>query len=151
MVRRAFLAGEFQRLLRRLNPDLRVYCGDADNRPAGLVLVRGDSVRELCGVDKGMIPDQTIIAENGQIIKKGWRAVFSLLIRERLVSKTAVLRLVPEYGLAVSPVRHSFRARPEDEAIDYFRSKRPEGQSGLPVFTRKDLMELGDAFHGKRQ
>lgn len=148
MVRRAFLSGEFQRLLRRLNPGLRVYCGDADNRPAGLVLVKGSEVRELCGIDKGMVPDQTILAANGTIIKKGWRAVFKFLIAQRIVSARDVIRAVPEFALATEPTRTSFRARPEDEAINYFRSKRPEGKSGMPVFTRKDLMELGDAFHG---
>lgn len=146
MIRKAFLSGEFERVLRRLNPFLHIYCGDEDHRPAGLFLVKDGQVEELGGVDKNMIPDQSLVALDGKVIKKGWRAVLTMLLARRLIKAGDVRRVVPQFFSKVRPFAHEFQKREIDEAVDYFRQKRPIGRNGNPVYTRKDLMEIGDAF-----
>jgi hypothetical protein len=148
MIRRAFLSGEFERLLRRLNPDLHVYCGDSYNRPAGLFLVKDGQIQELGGVDKNMVPDQTIVGASGMIVKKGWRATIKMLLGMRLVRPKDVQRLLPEYYSRVKPFEPPKVTREIDEAVNHFRNKRPLGRNGNPIYTRKDLLEIGDAFHG---
>lgn len=147
MVKRALLSGEFERLLRRLNPDLHIYCGDASNRPAGLYLVKNGQIIELGGVDKNFVPDQTIIDKQGRIVKKGWRAVLLNLVAQRIVRYADAVREIPELRERVEPVSPEKEEREIDKAVAHFKEKRPEGKYG-PVYTRKDLMEIGDACNG---
>lgn len=147
MIKRALLAGEFERLLRRLNPDLRVYCGNDDHRPAGLYLLKNGQIEELGGVDKNFVPDQTILDKTGRIVKKGWRAVLMNLVARRLVRYEDAVKAMPELRFRVAPTVVEKEEREIDKAVRHFKEKRPEGTHG-PVYTRKDLMEIGDACNG---
>lgn len=147
MVRKALLSGEFERILRRLNPDLRVYCGNDGHRPAGLYLVKNGQIEELGGVDKNFVPDQTILDKTGRIVKKGWRAVVLNLVSRRLVRYADAVRALPELRVRVQPTIQEKEDREIDKAVRHFKERRPEGKHG-PVYTRKDLMEIGDACNG---
>jgi len=80
------LAGDFQRRLRRMNKELRVFCGDS-NRAAGLYHVVNGEYEELCGIDKNYVPEFPTCEPNGRIIRRGWRSVVQLLIGRKLVSR----------------------------------------------------------------
>lgn len=87
------LAGDFDRKLRRLNRNLRIFCGDNDARPAGIFRVVRGEYREICGIDKHIIPEWSVIAPHGAHIKGGWRRTLKILINEGLIERQQAERL----------------------------------------------------------
>lgn len=81
------LAGEFARSLRRLNPRLKVWCGDNDRMPASVFIVKNSEFEQLCGCDKNYVPEHTEFDAQGFIKKGGWRRVLRILIQLRLVDR----------------------------------------------------------------
>ena len=94
------LAGDFERNLRKLNPNFRIYCGDNPSRPAGLYYKNGGDLVHICGVDRNDIPEYTVW--NGPfILLGGWRRVLKILVGKNLVSKYQVAKIFGvhlEYG-----------------------------------------------------
>ena len=83
------LAGDFQRKLKKLNRNLKIFCGDWDTRPAGIFHVVKGEYTELCGIDKHYIPENSIMAPHGAHIKGGWRRALRILIRAGLIDRKA--------------------------------------------------------------
>lgn len=87
------LSGTFQRKLRRLNSDLRIYCGDNDDRPAMIEQPVNRCTGEyepVCGVDKNELPElPEVDPTTGTIVRGGWRRAIDILIARRLVRKRA--------------------------------------------------------------
>jgi hypothetical protein len=81
------LAGEFERKLRKLNRNLRIFCGDNDSRAAGLFTVVRNEYKEICGVDKNFIPEYTIKDNFGYIVKSGFRRIIKLLINQGYIDR----------------------------------------------------------------
>lgn len=81
------LAGEFERKLRRLNRNLRIFCGDNDSKAAGLFTVVRNEYKEICGVDKNYIPEYSIRDASGYIVKSGFRRVIKLLINQGYIDR----------------------------------------------------------------
>lgn len=87
------LSGDFERKLRRLNRKLRIFCGDNDQRPAGIFhVVRGEFV-EICGIDKNQVPERSILAPNGSHIKGGWRRALRILMKQGLIDRAKAEKL----------------------------------------------------------
>src|SRR5579864_491664 len=81
------LSGEFERNLRKLNPKLRIYCGDNKDKPASLYyIVNGEEIT-ICGVDKNYIPKDVIYDKQGHIVKSGYNRVLKILIKDKLTTK----------------------------------------------------------------
>lgn len=95
------MASDFQLRLRKLNPKLKIYCGDDDSKPAGIFIIRrgehgddlGGSYDQLCSIDKNWVPEHTEFAKNGSIIKGGWRRALKILIQKGLVDRRKAERL----------------------------------------------------------
>lgn len=87
------LAGTFQSKLRRLNSNLRIYCGDNSARPAGIFHVVRGEYTELCGVDKNEVPEHSIFDANGAHIKGGWRRALKILIKMGLVDRRSAQKV----------------------------------------------------------
>jgi hypothetical protein len=88
------LSGEFERNLRKLNPKIRIFCGDNDKRPAGVWYYTGQGqYEEICGVDKNFVPELSTFDNKGHILKGGWRRVLRLLINKNLVDRRHAERL----------------------------------------------------------
>lgn len=81
------LAGDFQRKLRKLNSNLRIYCGDWDTRPAGIFHVVLGEYTEICGIDKHVVPEHSVMAPHGAHIKGGWRRALKILINKGLIDR----------------------------------------------------------------
>lgn len=81
------LAGDFQCRLRRLNPKLRIWCGDDDSKPASIFFVRGGEFEQVCGIDKNWVPEHTEYRPDGTILRGGWRRAVRILIQRRLVDR----------------------------------------------------------------
>lgn len=80
--------GVFLRKLQSLNRELRIFCGDEDNRPAGLWLHHNGDYIEICGVDKNAVPEHCEYHPvTGRIRKSGWRRVLKILLEKGLVNK----------------------------------------------------------------
>ncbi|MGD9724883.1 MAG: hypothetical protein AB7V39_00545 [Nitrospiraceae bacterium] len=86
-------AGDFARKLRKLNPELRIWCGDDATKPAGLYYVRRGEYRDICGVDKNYVPEYKVVRWNGSVVKQGWRDVLMVLIARKLVDRRKAERL----------------------------------------------------------
>lgn len=82
------LSGDFERKLRRLNKKLHIFCGENENRPAGVWLYKSNGeYEEICGVDKNYVPEHVEYNENGTIRKGGWRRVLRLLVQRRVIDR----------------------------------------------------------------
>lgn len=82
------LAGDFERKLRSLNRNLRIWCGNDDKYAAGIYVVsRTGEFCEICGIDKNYIPEFTQYREDGGIVKSGWRRVLKILIGKGLIAR----------------------------------------------------------------
>ena len=114
------LAGDFQAKLRKLNPKLRIFCGNDDHRPAGIYQVIRGEYTEICGIDKHYVPEWSIREENGAIIKSGWRRALKILINKGLVDR--------EYAQKLFNARLHYRKPKKqrcnvDIPANYFRSR----------------------------
>jgi hypothetical protein len=121
------LAGEFQRKLRALNKDLRIWCGDDSSRPAGLFIVqRGQGEHdnadyvEICGVDKNWVPEHVEYNANGTYHKGGWRRVLRILIQKGLVDRRHAERV---FNTSLSYARKPKRptGQKEHKVIDMYK------------------------------
>lgn len=114
------LSGEFHRKLRRLNPELRIWCGDNDHRPACLYRVTVEGFTEICGVDKQWVPEHTEFFPDGQIKKAGWRRTLRILIQNRLVNRFSAERVFNTHlPYAVKKVRAP-KYEPKHKLIDKY-------------------------------
>lgn len=94
-------AGDFQRKLRRVNPRLKIFCGDDDSKPAGIFTIKrgpygedlGGSYEAICGVDKSIVPEHTVLRADGSIEKSGWRRVLRILIAGGYVDRRTAERV----------------------------------------------------------
>lgn len=88
------LSGTFAQKLRKLNKDVRIFCGDDSNRAAGLFIVLPDGeYQEVCGVDKNQVPEWTVYDEGGRIVKAGWRRTLKVLIGRKLIDRKKAEKL----------------------------------------------------------
>jgi hypothetical protein len=88
------LSGTFAQKLRKLNKDVRIFCGDDSRRAAGLFIVLPDGeYQEICGVDKNQVPEWAIYDEKGRFIKAGWRRTLKVLIGKKLIDRKKAEKL----------------------------------------------------------
>lgn len=88
------LSGEFERKLRRLNRDLKIYCGDDKTKPAGIYRFKHSQYDDLtrgydlvCGVDKNWVGEHAEWRSDGRLARSGWRRVLRILIQQRLIDR----------------------------------------------------------------
>jgi len=88
------LAGDFARKLKKLNKNLRIYCvSDDDWRPAGIFhVVKGEPV-QICGIDKHIVPEYSVMHNSGAHIKGGWRRALKILMKKGLIDRTKAERV----------------------------------------------------------
>lgn len=140
------LAGTFQQKIKKLNKNLRIFCGNDNSKPAGLYIVFFGEYVPICGVDKNELPDRTIVADTGHIIKGGWRRVVNLLIQKKLVDHNKAQRVFgTELKLANKKIRIA-----DDPTIAQMHEianramyKRGVDKNGQPLFNRQDLIDMG--------
>jgi hypothetical protein len=104
---------------------LKVFCGNDDTKAAGVYIVRRGPVNDmtddyelLCGIDKNYVPEYPIVAEDGRILKGGWRRALYILINEHLVDRKRAERVfsthLPSTGREIKiPV-----VRPKRDLLD---------------------------------
>jgi len=86
--------GLVERNLRKLNRNVRIFCGDDDSHPAGVYIVSPwGEYTEICGIDKNDVPEFTSWNDQGFIVKSGYRRVLKILIKKGLVKKEAAEKL----------------------------------------------------------
>lgn len=86
--------GTWLRVLRGLNPNLRVYCGNNDSRLAGLYLInKHGEIEDICGVDKSYVPCYTSFDDGGHVVKSGWRRVIWILLTHNFTTREQINRV----------------------------------------------------------
>lgn len=80
-------ASQFQNKLRRLNPRLRIFCGNDDSKPAGIYTLEKDGYELICGISKNFIPEFSIRDDKGHIVVGGWNRVIKILVAEKLIDR----------------------------------------------------------------
>lgn len=84
------LSGDFERKLRKLNKNIRIFCGNDNRFSAGIFIVsRSGEYVEICGADKNYVPEFTSYADDGRIIRSGWRRILKILINKGLIARKA--------------------------------------------------------------
>ena len=79
-------SGDFQRCLWRLNPKLRICCGESSHA-AGLYYIDPfEGYITICGVDKGWVPVATTVDDVGHILMSGWYRVVKILLASKLTT-----------------------------------------------------------------
>jgi hypothetical protein len=87
------LAGDFQRKLRKLNPRLRIFCGNDDSKAAGIFTIENGEYEHICGVDKSYLPEWSFVKDNGMIVKGGFRRPLKILIEKGYIDRLAAQKL----------------------------------------------------------
>jgi hypothetical protein len=88
------LSGDFERKLRKLNPDIRIYCSNDDSKPAGIFWVKPNGeYQEICGIDKNQVPEWPTFDETGAYVKAGWRRALKILINKGFIDRDQAERL----------------------------------------------------------
>lgn len=96
--------GQVARNLRKLNPRIRVWCGNDDSRPAGVFyLTPSGEYEELCGIDKNDVPEHVEFNPDQSIRKGGWRRVLRVLIQRGLIDRFRAQKL---FGTHLAYVKH---------------------------------------------
>jgi hypothetical protein len=93
--------GEFYRQIKQLNPRLRICSFDGNDKLAGLYILghAGEEYFDICGVDKGYVPEYTEWDAAGHIVKSGWRRVYLMLIQLGFTSAAKVRKVCPGFFL----------------------------------------------------
>lgn len=143
------LAGDFARNIKKLNPHLRISCGDDAKRPAMLyfsVNCNSDDDRdyiEICAVDKNYLPERTIIDETNHIVKGGWRRAMNMLISRKLVDKKRAERLFQTgFDHAVNVELNKIND-PILRAIKDAQERNAYRRGNEKIFDRSELMDIG--------
>lgn len=134
------LAGDFARNLRKLNPELRIFCGNDDTKPAGLFFVRKGEYRDICGVDKNIVPEFKVGLWDGTIIKQGWRDVLMLLVTKKMINKFKAERLFQTTLNYWSPFTFAIDA--EHDPLVIKRNKMFEASKYGEVIDTRDFAQL---------
>ena len=115
------LSGDFSYKLRKLNNNLRIFCGDDDRRSAGIFIVsRYGEYTEICGADKNYVPEFTKYSDDGRIVKSGWRRILKILIGKGLVNRFKAEKLFGTHLMGVrAPTRPQIK---QDSALQKLKS-----------------------------
>lgn len=110
------LAGEFERKLRKLNRNVRIFCRGNDDRPAGVFIIQNNEYTDICGCDKNYLPQHTIYNSDGSIAKGGWQRVLKILVKKGLADKKKaekLFRVNLNYKGAIRPIpKQSYSTSP---------------------------------------
>lgn len=95
------LSGTFASKIRKLNQNLRIFCGDDPKRAATLYFskfnmgweINPEDYVEICAVDKNYLPEDPVTDGKCHLVKGGWRRVINMLIARKLVNKQKAERL----------------------------------------------------------
>jgi hypothetical protein len=92
------LSGDFQRVVKQLNPRLRICSLDGSKNAAGIYYIDPiEGYISVCGVDKNYVPERTEVDEIGHILKSGWRRVVNILLARNLTTREKVKKIWPSF------------------------------------------------------
>jgi len=91
---------EFVRQLKVLNPALRVCAFEGSSKLAGLHYIdKQGEYFDICGVDKGCVPEYTEWDHQGHMLVSGWRRVYLMLVQLGLTTAARVMKVCPGFYL----------------------------------------------------
>lgn len=146
-------ASDFQSKLQKLNPRLRIFCGDSPTRPAGLYIIQGNEYTDLCGVDKNWIGEWPIYDRYGKMLKGGWRRVIKLLSDKKLIDRQRSHKYFgyweehrePPIFTDLKPIDAAIKSM-ERQVVSYRKIDNPLSPGELievPVYHKDDIVDIG--------
>lgn len=153
------LSGDFQRKIKKLNPHLRIFCGNDDSRPATLyfskfnVGLNGEEETdyvEVCAVDKNYLPEFPIVDDTNHIVKGGWRRAVNILIHKGLVDKRKADKV---FGTRFdNPIRLKTRDASDEieRSIKEITNRNSYYRGSEKIFDRDELTDLGRMIGSRR-
>lgn len=145
----------FYQVVRKLNPNFRVACGNDESRLAGLYLLKegGVHAEDICGVDKSYVPAYATFDVGGHIIKSGWRRVIHILLAHRYISLSDVKKVCPGFFDSRAMGRDRFTG---GEAGDPIANKIESYAAGNfckdptnDAFTGDQLVDVAESIRAK--
>lgn len=140
--------GEFLRCLRKLNPKLRVCCGETDHAAGIYYIDPQEGYIQVCGVDKGWVPVATTVDEVGHILKSGWYRVVNILLTQKLTTREKVRDVWPGFFGARVPSAEWSTIDPILGKIGKFVTEE-ENKRGDQGLTADQIMEVSEDIHKK--
>lgn len=138
--------GDFKRKIQRLNPKLRIIARDT-GKPAGInLLVEGEYVN-ICSIDKGEIPKESIRDSAGHYIKGGWRRAIKILIDKRLIDRRKAEQIFGCGMLAPNP-QWSAEKDAVWQEIKELKEKRRRQNKG---FSRTDILDMASIIRSSKK
>lgn len=144
------MSSDFQRVVRKLNPKLRICSLENSQYAAGLYYIDPfEGYVAVCGVDKNYVPERTEVDEIGHILKSGWRRVVNILLARGLTTRERVKRVL---GLSffeshVPPVSFS-NDDPIQKMICKYETDE-ENKRGVRGMTSDQMLEVADEVKKK--
>lgn len=141
--------GEFAKRLKVLNPRLRVCCFENSEKLAGLYMIDDNNEWfDICGVDKGWVPEYTEWDSSGHIVKSGWRRVYLILLELKLTTPEKVRKVCPGFFLHWSQARVD-----EDRKVqivgDPIAKKLAQYSQTEEVLTNDQILDLAEDIRSK--
>lgn len=141
-------SGEFQRCLRRLNPKLRICCGETSHAAGIYYIDPFEGYIQVCGVDKGWVPVATTVDDVGHILKSGWYRVVKILLANKLTTPRKVQEVWPNFFLSRIPAATWYNQDAIVRKIGKFVSEE-EDKRGDQGMTADQIMEVSEDIHKK--
>jgi hypothetical protein len=91
------LTSTFFHAIKKLNPKLRIYCGNESKQLAGLYVIENGEIIDICGVDKEYVPAYASFDNGGHVIKSGWRRVFWILLGAKYTTFEQIMKVCPGF------------------------------------------------------
>lgn len=141
------LAGDFQANIKKLNKNLRIFCGNDDSKPAGLWLYDNGEYIELCGVDKNYLDEHSKYDPvTGRIKHGGWRRVLKMLLEKGLIDKKKAERVFRTHLDYFTPMRLEkdpiSREIEEAKRLGEIESAKKAGQPVENYYRYGDLIDI---------
>jgi hypothetical protein len=139
--------GEFYRQVRTLNSHMRICCFEGSDKLAGLYYVDREGYQDICGVDKGYVPEYTEWDSAGHIIKSGWRRVFLILLQLGLTTAAKIQKVCPGFFLhwSQAAVDEDRRVQLAGDPI----AKKLAAFADKEVLTSDDILEVSTDIRAK--
>jgi len=137
------LSGDFQKKLRKCSSKLRIFCGNDENRPAG-IFDASDPETSIVGIDKNNVPEWPVYClESGRILKSGWKRALRVLIEQGHLDRARTERV---FGCQIIGTRRPLYqfSGTVDKVQNEIQASYARGmnRTGKPAMSKTELMDI---------
>jgi hypothetical protein len=147
------LASTFQKNLKKLNKNLKIWCGDDRTKPAGIYHTVDGEYEEICGIEKNFVPEYSEYSAQGKMLKGGWRRVLKILLAKKLIDRRESYKYFGHWHEHREPTNTIEQSQVDKAIADMESRKRYHGKIESPlnpgqmidnyVYNTDDVVDIG--------